>query len=162
MKGELWLLLSDQGYSFGLHCVPRTFSHTFLVALCHIDLNVSVEGKIINANSLAVQPTNKTCVIHQADIAIKTTLFPLSHFSPSFSTFFHLTLLLLTYGPLLSFSFLLSSPFCVQKLIAWISGRRFMFLQILVEFYQSHPFKVGANIITKHPKQCLFLSFFYS
>ena len=81
MKGELWLLLSDQGYSSGVHRVPRTFSHTFPAALCHIDLNVSVEGKIINANSLAVQPTNKTCLIHQADIALKTTLSPLSHFS---------------------------------------------------------------------------------
>lgn len=70
---------SCQGCGFRLHCVPHTFSHTFLAALCHIDLNVSVEGKIINANSLAVQPTNKTCLIHQADIAIKTTLSPLSH-----------------------------------------------------------------------------------
>lgn len=88
MKGELWLLLSDQGYSFRLHCVSCTFSHTFLAALCHIDLNVSVEGKIINANSLAVQPTNKTCPIHQADIAIKTTHSPLSHFSLCLSLYF--------------------------------------------------------------------------
>ena len=111
MKGELWLLLSDQGYSSGVHGVPRTFSHTFLAALCHIDLNVSVEGKIINANSLAVQPTNKTCLIHQADIAIKTTLTPLSHFSPSLSTF-----LSLTSGPL--HPFLLGSPFLCLKTLS--------------------------------------------
>lgn len=55
---------------------PSWFSHTFLAALCHIDLNVSVEGNIINANSPAVHPANKTCLIHQADIAIKTTLSP--------------------------------------------------------------------------------------
>lgn len=85
---------SCQGCGSRLHCVPHTFSHTFLAALCHIDLNVSVEGKIINANSLAVQPTNKTCLIHQADIAIKTTLSALSHFSlsvfPSLSLLSHL------------------------------------------------------------------------
>lgn len=85
MKGELWLLLSDQGYSYGGFSARTShiFSHFFLAPLCHIDLNVSVEGKIINANSPAVQPTNKTCLIHQADIAIKTTLSPLSRFSRS-------------------------------------------------------------------------------
>lgn len=51
-----------------------SLSHFSLAPLCHIDLSVSVEGKIINANSPAVQPTNKTCLIHQADIAIKTSL----------------------------------------------------------------------------------------
>lgn len=87
MKGELWLLLSDQGYKLGAS--QNIFSH-FLAALCHIDLNVSVEGKIINANSLAVKPTNKTCLIHQADIAIKNTLSPLSHscFPPPLCFFF--------------------------------------------------------------------------
>lgn len=100
---------SCQGCGSRLHCVPHTFSHTFLAALCHIDLNVSVEGKIINANSLAVQPTNKTCLIHQADIAIKTTLSPLSHFS--LSVFASLSLFSLTSGPL--HSFLLCSPFSV-------------------------------------------------
>lgn len=92
MKGELWLLLSDQGYSYGGFSARTShiFSHFFLAPLCHIDLNVSVEGKIINANSPAVQPTNKTCLIHQADIAIKTTLSPLSRFSRSPLSLSHL------------------------------------------------------------------------
>lgn len=77
-----------------------SLSHFSLAPLCHIDLRVSVEGKIINANSPAVQPTNKTCLIHQADIAIKTSLPPLSGFSLrslsplghfSFFYFFHLS-----------------------------------------------------------------------
>lgn len=51
------------------------FLTVFPAPLCHIDLNVSAEGKIINANSPAsAKPTNKTCLIHQADAAIKTTL----------------------------------------------------------------------------------------
>lgn len=77
-----------------------SLSHFSLAPLCHIDLRVSVEGKIINANSPAVQPTNKTCLLHQADIAIKTSLSPLSGFSRRslsplghffFSYFFHLS-----------------------------------------------------------------------
>ena len=81
-----------------------SFSLT-LALLCHIDLSVSFEGKIINANSPAVQPTNKTCLIHQADIAIKTSLSPLSRSS------------LHTLSPLGHYSFY-SAPFCVVKLSA--------------------------------------------
>lgn len=78
-----------------------SLSHFSLAPLCHIDLRVSVEGKIINANSPAVQPTNKTCLIHQADIAIKTSLPPLSGFSRR------------SLSPLGHFYFF--SPFCVEK-----------------------------------------------
>lgn len=53
------------------------FLTLFPAPLCHIDFSVSAEGKIIDANSPAsAKPTNKTCLIHQADAAIKTTLPP--------------------------------------------------------------------------------------
>lgn len=83
-------------------------SHFSLALRCHIDLRVSVEGKIINANSPAVQPTNKTCLIHQADIAIKTSLSPLCPGSPAILSHLWAT----------SLFFPLFSPFCVEKLFA--------------------------------------------
>lgn len=73
-----------------LRLPPSSSSSLTLALLCHIDLSVSVEGKIINANSLAVLPTNKTCVIHQADIAIPLCPGPPSIFSPlGRYSFFH-------------------------------------------------------------------------
>lgn len=97
-----------------------SLSHFSLAPLCHIDLSVSVEGKIINANSPAVQPTNKTCLIHQADIAIKTSLSlsPLCPGSPAI-----LSHLWATSPPHHHHHSL--SPFCVEKTLSLISlGKR--------------------------------------